>query len=149
MKNRANEQIQAGKVETSRDRPRRLVRKCELGDYRCQLKRGRTKHRAFWQHIEKDQPAASPATEFHARIASAEWLSNHWIVCRSPSRKDVFARQPNSFSAREVSRQRRGCPSGFVASHRTGPSKPISERICSSRSRMPISSPDPRFTSSG
>src|SRR5258708_18199985 len=61
-------------------------------------------------------------TNGHARIASFALLSNHRNVFRSPSRKGVFARQPNSARAREVSRQRRGWPSGFVASHRNAPS---------------------------
>src|SRR5271168_1760492 len=67
--------------------------------------------------------------------------SYHAIVFRKPYRSEVFARHPNSASAREVSRQRRGCPSGFVESHRTAPSYPASEPISSSRARTLISSP--------
>src|SRR5437879_9571081 len=85
----------------------------------------------------------------YARIASFALLSNHRKVSRRPSPKGVFARQPNSASAREVSRQRRGWPSGLVASHRRAPSYPTTDRICSSNSRMLISSPKPRFTGSG
>src|SRR6266404_269477 len=70
---------------------------------------------------------------FQARMASFTLLSNQRIVPCSPSRKVVFAHQPNSASAREVSRQRRGWPSGFVASQRIAPSYPTSERICSSK----------------
>ena len=42
-----------------------------------------------------------------------------------PSSKSVVARNPNSFSARETSRQRRGCPSGLVASQTMFPRKPF------------------------
>ena len=59
---------------------------------------------------------------YHARMASFALLSNQRIVSRSPSRRVIFARQPNSASAREVSRQRRGWPSGFDASQRMTPS---------------------------
>jgi hypothetical protein len=44
------------------------------------------------------------------------------MVVDRPSRSGIFARHPNSASAREVSRQRRGCPSGLLASQRTAPS---------------------------
>jgi hypothetical protein len=57
-----------------------------------------------------------------AFIASLVLSSNQRMVSRSPSIKGVLACQPNSARARVVSRQRRGWPSGFVASHRTAPS---------------------------
>ena len=74
--------------------------------------------------------AAAPfSTDSHARIASLTLLSNHWIVFLSPSCKEVLARQPNSARAREVSKPRRGWPSGFVASQRSLPSKPTLARF--------------------
>src|SRR5580692_47674 len=75
--------------------------------------------------------------------------SYHAIVLRKPSRSGVFARHPNSANARDVSRQRLGCPSGLDASQRTAPSYPATELMSSSKSRTLISSPDPKFTSSG
>src|SRR5260370_3369425 len=73
-----------------------------------------------------------PEKKCYAGIASFALLSNHRKVSRSPSRKEVFARQLNSASAREVSRHRRGWPSGFVASHRKAPSDRKSTRLNSS-----------------
>src|SRR5439155_5676231 len=43
------------------------------------------------------------------------------MVSRRPSSKGVVARKPNSFSARETSRQRRGWPSGRDASQTSRP----------------------------
>src|SRR5947207_2830313 len=72
-----------------------------------------------------------------------------WTVRASPSAKVVRARKPNSFSAREVSRERRGWPSGLDASHVMRPRYPTRSAISSTSSRIEISNPAPTFTGSG
>src|SRR6266481_2488347 len=71
------------------------------------------------------------------------------MVLGKPSERETVALQPNSAKAREVSRQRRGWPSGLEESQPMEPEKPVKVRICSRRSRMLISCPEPRLTGSG
>ena len=73
----------------------------------------------------------------------------HSTVFRSPSSSEVFARKPNSRSARVTSRRRRGWPSGCVVSQMSSPSNPVSLHSNVANSRTVISRPDPMFTGSG
>jgi DegT/DnrJ/EryC1/StrS aminotransferase family len=68
----------------------------------------------------------------------------HSTVRRSPSSKDVVARKPNRRSARDVSRERRGWPSGIASFQRTSPRNSISRQISATRSRIRISKPEPQ-----
>jgi len=83
----------------------------------------------IWERI-----SALPAT---AEPAAAPRY--HAIVRASPSRRPVFARKPNSRSAREVSSQRRGWPSGLDVSQTISPEKPTSSAISSVSSAIEIS----------
>jgi len=73
----------------------------------------------------------------------------HSTVLLIPSPKSILAVNPNSRSARRVSRHRRGWPSGLVASHLIAPVYPVSRAIRSTRSRISISFPEPILTGSG
>src|SRR5262249_8246406 len=55
----------------------------------------------------------------------------HSMVLFRPSSNPVVARKPNSRSALEVSRERRGWPSGLAGSKRICPRKPIRRAISS------------------
>src|SRR5215471_7384528 len=72
-------------------------------------------------------------------------LRYHSIVRVSPSMKLVFARKPNAFSARLVSRQRRGCPLGLLVSQTIRPSKTVNLAMISARFLMLISQELPRL----
>src|SRR4051794_791913 len=62
----------------------------------------------------------------------------HATVRSRPSRNPVVARNPNSRSARDTSRHRRGWPFGCVVSHTIVPVNPTSPAIVSAVSRMVI-----------
>ena len=66
----------------------------------------------------------------------------HPTVSRSPSSNGVTARNPNSRSARDTSRHRRGCPFGFVVSHTMPPLVP--HRLGHRRRRLPDADFDSR-----
>jgi len=72
----------------------------------------------------------------------------HSMVRFKPSSNGVEARKPKYFSARETSRQRRGCPLGFVVSQTISPVNPVSRVIFSTSSLMVNSKPAPMFTGS-
>src|SRR3990172_3951300 len=72
--------------------------------------------------VRSDDPrSAGDQDPFHGRCRSFHAISYHSIVLRSPSSKGVRAMKPNSSLAREVSRQRRGWPSGLLRSRTTFP----------------------------
>src|SRR5260221_11125669 len=72
----------------------------------------------------------------------------HSTVLRNPSSKPVRAVKPKKRSARDVSSDRRGWPSGLVASHSIAPANPVTAAILCTRSWMLISKPAPRLTGS-
>ena len=86
--------------------------------------------------------------DFRQRRVAARCERYQAIVCSRPSRSAVLARKPNSRSAREVSSQRRGCPSGLEVSQTISPVKPTSSAISSVSPAIEISSPEPRLTGS-
>src|ERR1039458_7211640 len=92
---------------------------------------------------------SGPIGHFEVAISVASMLEYDSTVCLIPSSSPILARKPNSASAREISKRRRGCPSGFVKSHSTSPSKPVTRIMRDTRSLMEISMPVPRFTGSG
>lgn len=72
-----------------------------------------------------------------------------WMVRSRPSSKVVRARKPNSRRARSTSKQRRGWPFGWEASHANRPLNPVRSAIFLDRLRIEISCPLPRLTGSG
>src|SRR5262249_9092925 len=83
-----------------------------------------------------------------ARVGAERSFLYHSIVLRSPSSKPVSARKPKSRSARAVSSDRRGWPSGWSGFHTLRPENPVRRAMSCTRSRIVISNPAPRFTAS-
>lgn len=77
------------------------------------------------------------------------WDSYQSIVVFKPCSSVVWAVNPISFSARVTSRQRRGWPSGLLASQMILLVKLLRRAINSVRFFMVISRPLPRFMGSG
>src|SRR5882724_3519701 len=115
--------------------------------------------RPKWNEVDADAHAFTvPRCAFtdpssHDRLSGqmprARCCRYQAIVRFKPSRKFVWARNPNACSARDVSRLRRGWPSGFVVSQTSRPLKPVSSAISSTNSLMLTSMPEPRLTGSG
>jgi hypothetical protein len=78
---------------------------------------------------------------------SHKLLTSRWCDAALP-RSPSAPRQPRRRAAFSVERQRRGWPSGLVASHSMPPLNPVSFTISSTRSLILISKPAPRLMGS-
>ena len=100
--------------------------------------------------------AAKGAASFGSVLVSTSFLDLDYrileryqsIVFLRPSSKFVFALNPNSLSALEVSSILLGCPLGFVLSQMISPLKLLSLIINWTKFFIEISKPVPRFTMS-